>query len=127
VAKTPGEITEAGLRNNVSVGLQYLANWLAGTGAVAIFNLMEDAATAEIARSQVWQWLHNDVALADGPQVTRDLVERIITEELEAIREQYGAAFDAAQFDQAVALFKEVALADDYAEFLTIPAYERMP
>jgi malate synthase len=127
VAKTPGGITEAGLRNNISVGLQYLANWLAGTGAVAIFNLMEDAATAEISRSQVWQWLHNDVTLAEGPQVTRDLVERIIGEELGLIREQYGAAFDAAQFDQAVALFKEVALADDYVDFLTIPAYERMP
>ena len=75
VAKTPGEITEAGLRNNISVGLQYLANWLAGTGAVAIFNLMEDAATAEISRSQVWQWLHNDITLADGPLITPDLVE----------------------------------------------------
>src|SRR5580692_11462653 len=124
---TPGGITEAGLRNNISVGLQYLANWLAGTGAVAIFNLMEDAATAEISRSQVWQWLHNDVSLAEGQQVTAGLVEQIITEELAGIREQYGAAFDPAQFDQAVALFKEVALADDYAEFLTIPAYERMP
>jgi malate synthase len=127
VAKTPGGITEAGLRNNVSVGLQYLANWLAGTGAVAIFNLMEDAATAEISRSQVWQWLHNDVTLAEGQRVTRDLVEQVIGEELGLIREQYGAAYDAAQFDQAVALFKEVALADDYADFLTIPAYERMP
>jgi len=127
IAKTPGGITEAGLRNNISVGLQYLANWLAGTGAVAIFNLMEDAATAEISRSQVWQWLHNDVNLAEGPQVTRGLVEQMIGEELGLIREQYGAAFDAAQFDQAVALFKEVALADDYVDFLTIPAYERMP
>jgi malate synthase len=127
VSKTPGGITEAGLRNNISVGLQYLANWLAGTGAVAIFNLMEDAATAEISRSQVWQWLHNDIALAEGQQVTKDLVEQVIGEELALIREQYGDAFDPAQFDQAVALFKEVALADDYAEFLTIPAYERMP
>ena len=127
VDKTPGGITEAGLRNNISVGLQYLANWLAGTGAVAIFNLMEDAATAEISRSQVWQWLHNDVTLAEGQQVTRPLVEQIIGEELGLIREQYGAAFDAARFDQAVALFKEVALADDYVDFLTIPAYERMP
>ncbi len=127
VAKTPGGITEAGLRNDISVGLQYLANWLAGTGAVAIFNLMEDAATAEIARSQVWQWLHNDVTLAEGARVTPALVEQLIGEELGLIREQYGSAFDAAQFDQAVALFKEVALADDYADFLTIPAYERMP
>ncbi len=127
IDQTPGQITEAGLRNNISVGLQYLASWLAGTGAVAIFNLMEDAATAEISRSQVWQWLHNDVALADGPQVTPDLVERVIGEELATIREQAGAGFDPARYEQAVALFKAVALADDYAEFLTVPAYERMP
>ncbi len=127
VSKTPGPITEAGLRNDVSVGLQYLASWLGGNGAVAIFNLMEDAATAEIARSQVWQWMHNAICLDDGPLVTQGLVERIITEELGTIREQAGAAFDAARYDQAVSLFKEVALADDYAEFLTLPAYERMP
>jgi malate synthase len=127
VAKTPGTITEAGLRNNVSVALQYLASWLGGNGAVAIFNLMEDAATAEIARSQIWQWLHNDVTLDDGPQVTRDFVERIIREELATIRGNMGAAFDAPRYDQAVALLTEVGLADDYAEFLTIPAYERMP
>src|SRR6266704_2802923 len=127
VGKTPGGITEAGLRNNISVGLQYLANWLAGNGAVAIFNLMEDAATAEISRSQVWQWLHNDVTLDEGAPVTQALVQQMIGEELGLISEQYGSAFDAAQFDQAVALFKEVALADDYVDFLTIPAYERMP
>jgi malate synthase len=127
ISQTPGQITEAGLRNNVSVGLQYLANWLGGNGAVAIFNLMEDAATAEISRSQVWQWLHNDVSLAEGPQVTRELVQQIIGEELATIREQSGDAFDAARYDEAVTLFTEVALADDYAEFLTIPAYERMP
>ena len=127
VAKTPGEITEAGLRNNISVGLQYLANWLAGTGAVAIFNLMEDAATAEISRSQIWQWLHNDITLADGPLVTPDLVNQLIGEELGKIRAASGDAFDEAGYEQAVALFREVALADDYADFLTIPAYERMP
>ena len=127
IDQTPGVITEAGLRNNVSVGLQYLANWLGGNGAVAIFNLMEDAATAEISRSQVWQWLYNDITLDDGPEVTPGLVEQIIGEELATIREQAGPAFDAARYDQAVALFKEVALADDYADFLTIPAYERMP
>jgi malate synthase len=127
ISKTPGEITEAGLRNDVSVGLQYLASWLAGNGAVAIFNLMEDAATAEISRSQVWQWMHNDIALAEGPTVTRDLVEVIIAEELDKIRTQLGPAYDAPRFDQARSLFTEVALADDYAEFLTLPAYERMP
>jgi malate synthase len=127
IAATPGEITEAGLRNNVSVGLQYLASWLAGTGAVAIFNLMEDAATAEISRSQVWQWLYNGVHLAEGPAVTAALVEQVIGEELAKIEQTYGGAFDAHQFAAAVELFKSVALADDYAEFLTLPAYERMP
>ena len=127
VSATPGEITEAGLRNNVSVGLQYLANWLAGNGAVAIFNLMEDAATAEISRSQIWQWLHNDIKLADGPAVTRDLVEQIIGEELATIRAQLGEAYDEAQYEQATSLFTEVALADEYVDFLTLPAYERMP
>jgi malate synthase len=127
VSKTPGVITEAGLRNDISVALQYLANWLAGNGAVAIFNLMEDAATAEISRSQVWQWIHNDVALDDGPVVTRELVERLIDEELVKIRAAAGDEFDAAQYGQAVALFTEVALADTFADFLTIPAYERMP
>ncbi|HLI37456.1 MAG TPA: malate synthase A [Streptosporangiaceae bacterium] len=130
VSKTPGAITEAGLRNDVSVGLQYLASWLGGNGAVGIFNLMEDAATAEIARSQVWQWLHNDIALAEGPKITRELVERIIDEELARIREAAGKAgtgFDAQRYGQAVALFTEVALADDFVEFLTLPAYERMP
>src|SRR5215467_11517655 len=127
VASTPGAITEGGLRNDVSVGLQYLASWLAGSGAVAINNLMEDAATAEISRSQVWQWLHNDISLAEGQKVTQDLVERIIGEELEMIRTKLGSSFDEAQYEQATSLFKEVALADDYVEFLTIPAYERMP
>jgi malate synthase len=128
VSKTPGEITEAGLRNNISVGLQYLASWLSGSGAVAIFNLMEDAATAEIARSQVWQWLHNDVTLDDtGEKVTQDLVARIIDEELAKVREQGGEEFRTARYADAVALFKEVALADEYSEFLTLPAYERMP
>jgi malate synthase len=127
VSKTPGTITEAGLRNDISVGLQYLASWLAGNGAVAIYNLMEDAATAEIARSQVWQWLHNDILLEDGPKVTRDRIEAIVDEELISIREQLGEAFDAERFGQATALFTEVALADNYAEFLTVPAYERMP
>jgi malate synthase len=126
-ASTPGGVTEAGLRSNISVALQYLAAWLSGTGAVAIFNLMEDAATAEISRSQIWQWIHNDVTLDDGPPVTKDLVERMIDEELAKISENAGDSFDAARYGQAVALFTEVALADTFTEFLTLPAYERMP
>jgi malate synthase len=127
VAATPGEVTEAGLRNDVSVGIQYLEAWLRGTGAVAIFNLMEDAATAEIARSQVWQWLHNSVRLADGRTVTRELVERVIEEELAKVRTGQGADEDGRRWDDARTLFTEMALSDDFAEFLTLPAYERMP
>ena len=122
VAATPGDVTEAGLRNNISVGIQYLASWLRGTGAVAIFNLMEDAATAEISRSQVWQWLHNDMVLADTSEVvTRDLVERIVDEEIAKLPGEPG------DYGQARATFVDVAIADDFAEFLTLPAYERMP
>jgi len=127
VSKTPGTITEAGLRNNISVALQYLASWLGGNGAVGIFNLMEDAATAEISRSQIWQWIHNDVSLDDGRIVSQDMVERLIDEELTKIRAMTGEEFDAARYGQATALFTEVALADNFAEFLTVPAYERMP
>jgi malate synthase len=122
VGSTPGETTEAGLRNDVSVGIQYLASWLRGAGAVAINNLMEDAATAEISRSQVWQWLHNDVTLADtGVPVTRDLVERIAAEEIARLGGEPGA------YAEAHALFLEVAVADDFVDFLTVPAYEGMP
>ena len=121
VAATPGTVTEAGLRNNVSVGVQYLASWLRGAGAVAIFNLMEDAATAEISRSQVWQWLHNGIQLDTGRTVTRELVESIADEEIAALP---GEPSD---YAEARATFLDVAVADDFAEFLTLPAYERMP
>ncbi len=127
VGGTPGGATEAGLRDNVSAALQYLAAWLGGTGAVAISDLMADTATAEVSRSQVWQWIHNEVLLDDGPLVTKDVVERMIDEELVKIRELTGDDFDAARYGRAVALFAEVALADSLAEFLTLPAYERMP
>jgi malate synthase len=125
--KTPGGVTEAGLRNNISVALQYLAAWLGGSGAVAIFNLMEDTATAEISRSQIWQWIRGEVILDDGPLVTKDVVERMIDEELGKIQELSADSFVASRYGQAVALFTEVALADSFAEFLTLPAYERMP
>lgn len=126
VSATPGDITENGLRNNVEVALRYLAAWMGGLGAVAIHNLMEDAATAEISRSQIWQWIHNGITLADtGALVTRELVEQIIAEELAGIAVEPG--YDERLYGQAEALFKEVALNDDFAEFLTLPAYARMP
>ncbi len=87
VAATPGEVTEAGLRNNISVAIQYLAAWLEGTGAVGIFNLMEDAATAEISRSQIWQWRNNGVVLDTGATVTTELVERLADEEITQLAE----------------------------------------
>ncbi len=119
-----GTITEAGLRNNVSVGLQYIESWLRGTGAAAIYNLMEDAATAEISRSQVWHWIRYGARLAEGPAVTRDLVGRITGEELAKIRSALGpAVFDRGRFGEARTLFEQVALEETYPEFLTIPAY----
>ncbi|SRR6266545_4062522 len=122
IKSTPGQHTEQGLRNAVSVGVQYLATWLTGSGAVAVFNLMEDAATAEISRSQVWQWLHNNVTLDDtGELVTKQLVEQIADEEIAKLGD------DPARFDTARALFMEVAVADEFVDFLTLPAYERMP
>ena len=128
VGSTPGSVTEAGLRGNISVGIQYLEAWLRGSGAVGINNMMEDAATAEISRSQVWQWLHSSVALDDGQSVTRELVERLIEEEVDAIREKVGGeSFAGGGWDEARALFTEMAVSDDFAEFLTLPAYERMP
>ena len=110
VASTPGEVTEDGLRNNVSVGIQYLAAWLHGSGAVAIFNLMEDAATAEISRSQIWQWLHHG-------RITADQVRRITDEEVAKLGDGY---------EDARAIFEAIATRDDYVEFLTLPAYERL-
>ena len=124
VGETPGEITEAGLRNDVSVGLQYVTSWLGGNGAAAIFNLMEDAATAEIARSQIWQWVHNGARMTNGQTVTADLVRATAQEELDAIRAALGSAYPEDLAKRAREIFEEVALADDFVEFLTLPAYE---
>jgi malate synthase len=125
VAGTPGEITEEGLRNDVNVGIQYLANWLTGTGAAAIFNMMEDVATAEIARSQVWQWLRHGAKLEDGSAVTPGLVRRITDEELERIRGSVGdEVFARSRPDDARAVFEKVALGDEFVDFLTLPAYD---
>jgi malate synthase len=118
VAATPGEITKEGLGNDVSVGIQYLSSWLRGSGAVAIFNLMEDAATAEIARSQVWQWIRHG-------EFERDSVRGVIDEELERLRDEFGdEVFAKSRADDARALFEQVALGDELVEFLTLPAYD---
>ncbi len=124
VAGTPGTATLAGLRNSVAVSIRYLGAWLGGSGAVAIFNLMEDAATAEISRSQVWQQLHNDVVLDDGQQVTRELVQQIAGEELATVVDELGDPDG--HYARARELFERVALDDDYVDFLTLVAYDEI-
>ncbi len=124
VAMPEGAITEEGLRNNIRVGIQYIEAWLAGRGAVPLYNLMEDAATAEISRAQIWQWMRHGASLADGRAIDRALVDRLLAEEIAALREALGEArFDGGHFEDAVALFTEVATADDFPTFLTLPAY----
>jgi malate synthase len=129
VAATPGSRTEEGLRSNVNVGIQYISSWLRGNGAAGIYGLMEDAATAEIARAQVWQWVHHEATLDDGRVITPELVRRLETLELERIRSEIG---DDEWFekegrpDLSRSLFERVALSDDFAEFLTLPAYEEL-
>jgi malate synthase len=120
-----GEVTFQGLRTNIDVGIQYLESWLRGTGCVPIYNLMEDAATAEISRTQVWQWLTHEVALADGRRVTADLVRHTMADELGKLREQLGAErFDAGKFDLASRLFDQMMTGADFPEFLTTVAYD---
>jgi malate synthase len=128
VTSAEGQVTEAGLRNDVNVGIQYISSWLRGNGAAAIFNLMEDAATCEIARSQIWQWVHNQVELADGRTVTPELVRQLTTEELDKIRQQVGDDFfyNQGRPEESRAIFEQVALADDYVDFLTLVAYEHI-
>src|SRR5262249_35173540 len=120
-----GTRTDAGLRHNIRVGIQYLEAWLGGQGAVPIYNLMEDAATAEISRTQIWQWLKQRATLDDGTVVTRDLVARRVDEEYARVRGEVGAArFDRGHFPAARRLFEQVATSDNLEEFLTIPAYD---
>jgi malate synthase len=119
-------ITEKGLRTNISVGVQYLEAWLRGSGAVPIFNLMEDAATAEISRAQVWQWIRSPKGkLDDGRKVTTDLFRQILTEELQKIRTSVGEErFAKGRYSEAAKLFSDLTTSDTYVDFLTLPGYE---
>jgi malate synthase len=120
-----GTRTEDGLRHNIRVGIQYLEAWLGGQGAVPIYNLMEDAATAEISRTQIWQWLKHGATLEDGRAVTRALVQHCVGEEYERVRREVGAArFERGHFPEARRLFEEVATSEQLQDFLTLPAYE---
>lgn len=114
------DITDAGVRDNVSIGLRYIEAWLRGLGAVAIDNLMEDAATAEISRSQIWQWIHQDQSTAEGTRITRDWVAKVLRETTDSFER-----FDGDRYDDAAELFADVALGDDFPTFLTVPAYSR--
>ncbi len=131
IDKTEGKITEKGLRANVNIGIQYISSWLRGNGAAAIYGLMEDAATAEISRGQIWQWIRHEATLEDGRTVTPELVRELATEELETIRQEIG---DDEWFEregrpqESRAIFEAVALSgnDTFVEFLTLPAYDKL-
>jgi malate synthase len=119
--------TYAGLVNAVQVGIRYIEAWLRGLGAVAIFNLMEDAATAEISRSQIWQWINAGVEFENGDKATPELARKVAAEELSAIRQEIGEeAFAAGRWQEAHDLLLRVSLDEDYADFLTLPAYEQL-
>lgn len=114
------DITDAGVRDNVSVAVRYIEAWLRGFGAVAIDNLMEDAATAEISRSQIWQWIHQDQSTAEGTRITRSWVRELVAETVGGFDR-----FEGDRYDDAIELFEDVALGDDFPTFLTVPAYSR--
>jgi malate synthase len=119
-------VTEAGLRGNISVGIQYIGAWLAGNGCVPVYNLMEDAATAEISRSQIWQWIRSPRGvLEDGRKVTRELVAKLLPEELARVRADLGEdGWRAGRYEEAARLFERLVMDDGYTEFLTLPGYE---
>ncbi len=129
LAVPEGPITEEGLRVNIRVGIQYLESWLGGNGCVPLYNLMEDAATAEISRAQVWQWIHHERGvLTDGRKVTVDLYRQLQAEELEKLKAALGEeAYNARNFALASQLFEQLSVADEFVDFLTLPAYEYLP
>jgi malate synthase len=120
-----GDITEAGVRQNIKVGVQYVEAWLNNNGCVPLYNLMEDAATAEISRSQLWQWLHHRATLNDGRAMTEGLFRQLLDEEMQTVRHEVGdERFEGGKFELAQYLFTEMVLAPDFTEFLTLPAYQ---
>ncbi|MEI6179107.1 MAG: malate synthase A [Chloroflexales bacterium] len=120
-------ITEAGLRMNINVGIQYLGSWLAGNGCVPVFNLMEDAATAEISRAQIWQWIRSPKGvLDDGRKVTADMFRAMLPEELERVKQILGPAYAEGKYEEASELFEQITTSDQFVEFLTLPAYDHI-
>jgi malate synthase len=128
LAVPEGEITREGLHTNVAVGLRYLESWLRGNGCVPIFNLMEDAATAEISRAQIWQWIRDERGrFADDTKITTELVSEMLRQELTNIRQGLGEErYAQTKFDEAGRLFLQVSTAPEFVEFLTLPAYEQL-
>jgi malate synthase len=126
VAVPDGDITETGLRHNIDVAIQYLAAWLSGSGCVPIYHLMEDAATAEISRSQVWQWVRHGARLADGRAVTPELVERALAEELDRLKERLGDLPAAERLDSAAGIIRDIVLEPRFTDFMTLVAYEHI-
>lgn len=128
LAPPQGPITENGVRWNIKVGIQYLEAWLGGNGCVPLYYLMEDAATSEISRAQIWQWMRHQAALEDGRRLTPELYDSFLAEELEAIRGEIGEErYQNGHFPLATRLFTEMVKARDFVEFLTLPAYEHLP
>jgi malate synthase len=122
-----GTRTDAALRHNIRVGVQYIEAWLRGNGCVPLYSLMEDAATAEISRTQIWQWVKHGATLDDGKKVDRERVERTLEEEMRVVWTEIGQErFERGAFGAAIELFLEVATSDELIEFLTLPAYERL-
>ena len=126
VASTPGQITEAGLRADISVGI-HPESWMGGQGAVHVDQLVEDAGTAEVSRSQVWQWLHHGAMMDTGERVTPELVGRLIDEELEVVRYRVGDEHPRGSVAQARDAFAQMTLSDDYPDLMALPAYARTP
>lgn len=119
-----GTITEAGLRQNINVAILYIEAWLNGVGAAALYNLMEDAATAEISRAQVWQWLRHGAILDDGRPITLNLYKNLLTQEIQKVKAYVGDEYyQKGKFEQAITLFDQLVTAPNFAEFLTLPAY----
>lgn len=121
-----GTITEKGVRHNINVALQYIASWLGGKGAAAIDNLMEDVATAEISRAQIWQWIHNHERIDSGTEIAEKLVKRWLDEEYSNVKELYGKQFDSRLFEEAKKILETLFFQEHFVEFLTLPAYEKL-
>jgi malate synthase len=125
LAVPTGTITEEGLRGNIRVGVQYIEAWLAGNGCVPLYNLMEDAATAEISRTQLWQWMKYGAKLDDGRVITPDLYDELLPQIMAKIEEEVGAErFHKGHYAQAAELFTKMSKSADFEEFLTLPAYD---